>query len=102
MFKIFKKKIFTIIFWISLALFYAYVVGVDNDKISELKQREREIKSEIAALRVELERLEDYYEMSKTPEFIERLAREKLGMVRKDEIIYYIRHNAGVQGDEGE
>ncbi len=77
-------------------------MGVDNDKISELKQREREIKSEIAALRVELERLEDYYEMSKTPEFIERLAREKLGMVRKDEIIYYIRHNAGVQGDEGE
>lgn len=94
MLRIFKKKLFTIIFLAALSLFYVYVVGTDKDKLTELKQREREIKSEISALRVELGRLEDYYELSKTPEFIERMAREKLGMVKKDEIIYYIRHSA--------
>lgn len=86
-----------------LGAFYAYKVGQDKDMIAQMRMREAEIKKEISSLRVELSRLEDYYEMSKTVEFIERMAREKLGMVKKNEIIYYIRyHNDFPKGENNE
>lgn len=87
-----KKYIPTLVILALLGVFYAYNVGQDKEMIAKMKMREAEIKKEISTLRMELNRLEDYYEMSKTREFIERMAREKLGMVKKNEIIYYIKY----------
>lgn len=87
-----KKRVVGLAILVALVAIYSYKLGQDFDKVAEMSQRERELKQEIASLRVELGRLEDYYEMSKTPEFVERMAREKLGMVKRNEIIYYIQH----------
>ncbi|MDO4754119.1 MAG: septum formation initiator family protein [Bacillota bacterium] len=86
-----------------IGIFYAYNIGRDKDMIAKMKMREAEIKKEISSLRLELNRLEDYYEMSKTKEFVERMAREKLGMVKKNEVIYYIKYNKNLpEGVENE
>lgn len=87
-----KKRIVTLAAIIAIVAFYGYRIGVDSDKVAEMQLREKELKQQISEKKVELGRLEDYDEMSRTPEFVERMAREKLGMVKKNEIIYYIQH----------
>lgn len=64
-------------------------------KRSELKTEEKEYSKQIAELEKEkkeatkrAEELKDYKEYVKTDEYIEEVAREKLGLVYKDEIIF--------------
>lgn len=98
-----KKYIPLLVILVLFGVFYAYNIGQDKDMIAKMKMREAEIKKEISTLRMELNRLDDYYEMSKTKEFVERMAREKLGMVKKNEVIYYIKYHKSLpEGIENE
>lgn len=88
---IIKANRFTIILLAIFALYYFYHQNETQRKIADMKSREIHLSEKLSELNKEVQRLEDYYELSQTPEFIERLAREKLKMVRPDEVIYYIK-----------
>ncbi len=88
--KFIRRKLPKIILILLLSSIFLYEMNSEAHKISAMHDRKDEIKEEIEVLEMELSRLEDYYALLNTPEFAERNAREKLGMVRTNEIIYYI------------
>lgn len=89
-----KKRIgrFTVFGVIVLSLVLCATLAY---KRSELKGQEKEYSRQIAELEKEkkeaekrVEELKEYKEYVKTDEYIEEVAREKLGLVYKDEIIF--------------
>ncbi len=85
-----RRKLPKIILILLLSSLFLYEMNAEGHKISAMNDRKNEIKEEIEVLEMELSRLEDYYALLNTTDFAERNAREKLGMVRTNEIIYYI------------
>lgn len=58
----------------------------------ELKRSYVELQSKVSALEEENERLaEEIYLLKNDPSYIERIAREELGMVKPGEVIFYVR-----------
>lgn len=90
MWNFFKRNFFTIILIALVLVFYFYQSNINSAKIAEMKEREKILQEQVNAMELEIQKLQDYYEFSQTPEFIERLAREKLKMVKPNEIIYFI------------
>jgi cell division protein FtsB len=60
-------------------------------KLKEYKNVQKDLKLEIESLERDVNRLNDEYAYSQTPEAIEKIAREKLKMVKPNEIIYLIK-----------
>lgn len=77
--------ILSVIFCVSLSV--TYLVRYNN--IRSLLQREAELQERIEALERENRHLKENLEVLSTPEGIERLARERLGLVRPDELVIY-------------
>lgn len=61
---------------------YQYAKSLEED-VATLQEKNRQLEHEISLLR------ED-------PDYIERIARERLGMVRKDEIVYQFQESRPV------
>ena len=89
-----RKRIgrFTVTGIIILAM---VICGTMAYKYSELKTQEKEYSRQLAGLKKEkkeadkrAEELKEYEEYVKTDEYVEEVAREKLGLVYKDEIIF--------------
>lgn len=59
----------------------------------KLLTEEAEFLMEIESLNEEIERLESRLENNQDPQAIEKIAREKLKMVKPNEIIYIIQEN---------
>lgn len=59
----------------------------------KLLQEESDYQAKIESLNEEIERLESKLESSQDPHAIEKIAREKLKMVKPNEIIYIIQEN---------
>ncbi len=70
-----------------VALSVTYLVRYNN--IRNLLQREAELRERIESLERENRMLKQNLETLSTPEGIERLARERLGLVRPDELVIY-------------
>ena len=71
------------------------ICGTMAYKYSVLKTQEKEYSRQLAGLKKEkkeadkrAEELKEYEEYVKTDEYVEEVAREKLGLVYKDEIIF--------------
>ncbi len=77
--------ILSIIFCVSLSLIYTF----RYKDISNLLQQEAEQRERIEALERENRMLKENLEMLSTPEGIERLARERLGLVKPEEVVVY-------------
>lgn len=60
-------------------------------KLAELNREELNHKTQMEALKKEISSLEQEIMKSQSSEFIEQMAKEKLKMVKNDEIIYYIK-----------
>lgn len=73
---------------VAVGLYHAWMGHL---KLKEYAEAEAVLRAEIEALERDVRRLEDMYAYAQTPEAIERLAREKLKMVKPNEIIYLIR-----------
>ena len=58
-----------------------------GNRVAEYEARESELNEKIAEQQSESERLQSESEYVKTIEYIEQIARQKLGMVKEDEII---------------
>jgi cell division protein FtsL len=87
----FRRNKFLVLFLIMIIGYYGYSTVQTNKKLVEYRTAQAELKTEIESLESELEQLNDTYEYTQTPEAIERIAREKLKMVKPNEIIYLIR-----------
>lgn len=70
-----------------MALSITYLVRYNN--IRGLLQREAELKEKIEALERENRHLKQNLDTLSTPEGIERLARERLGLVKPEELVIY-------------
>ena len=69
------------------ALSITYLVRYNN--IAALESRERELKTRIEELERDNRQLKASLETYSTPEGIERLARERLGLVKPEELVIY-------------
>lgn len=77
--------IVSVVFCIALSI--TYLVRYNN--ISALLNREAELKEKIQNLERENRQLKQNIATLETPEGIERLARERLGLVRPEELVVY-------------
>lgn len=77
--------ILSVVFCVALSI--TYLVRYNN--IRNLLQREAELKEKIEALERENRHLKQNLDMLSTPEGIERLARERLGLVKPEELVIY-------------
>lgn len=60
-------------------------------KIQELRQKNRDLEDNIKKLQVEnLKFSQERERLEKDPEYLERLGREKLGIVKKGEVVYRV------------
>lgn len=84
MLKIVKQTSFLVFAGIFLVIFFPGFAGIQElrQKNKELEVNIKKLEAENIALRQEKEKLE------KDPEYLERVAREKLGIVKKGEIVY--------------
>jgi len=94
--KFFRRNRVTILIILIILGYYAYNMYQTDLKLKEYKATQLDLKSEIESLERDINRLVDEYAYSQTPEAVEKIAREKLKMVKPNEIIYLIK------GDESE
>ncbi len=81
-----------LVFLVVVSVFYCYFYWqTTQEKLDAYLLTQEHLKEEIETLEGEIERLNDVYAYSQTEESIERIAREKLKMVKPNEIIYWIR-----------
>lgn len=65
------------------------VIFKTQREYAHLQERQRELEANLAHLRLQHDQREAYLRlMLSDPEFIERVARERLGLVRPDETIF--------------
>lgn len=92
--KFFKRNRVTILIILIILGYYAYNMYQTDLKLKEYKEAQVELRSEIESLERDINRLADEYAYSQTPEAVEKIAREKLKMVKPNEIIYLIKGEA--------
>lgn len=76
--------IVSVVFCVSLSIIYLSRYSL----IRNLQNREEELKTKIQTLERDNRRLKQDLQNLSTPEGIERLARERLGLVRPDETVF--------------
>ena len=78
-----------------LVLIVFAVVGVNQyEKQLSYKNQIDELKIEISQAKSRSEELKSQSEYKESDEYLEKLARERLGMVKPNEIIYYDKGNS--------
>lgn len=84
-------------FYMILLVIGLYVVWIfvsQQMKLHELTEQEAAYKKRVEVLKQEVARREEEVKNGNTPEFIEKVAREQLKMVKPNEIIYIDMHKA--------
>lgn len=97
--KFIKRNRFVFLTMTFLCAYFFYNYHITSAKMDELRATRASLETEIGTLEDEVARLKDAYDYVQTEEAIERQAREKLKMVKSNEIIYYIR-DSGVPEEE--
>ena len=73
----------------TFALFVLILFLPSYTKLQDLKQRQKDLEKKIVALEEENQRLQEYKEkLANNPFYLEKVAREKMGVARDGEIIY--------------
>lgn len=89
--KFLRRNWLTIVLVIIVFGYFVYNTLHTEQKLKEYEQVKATLYSDIEKLEREVARLADEYAYSQTPEAIEKIAREKLKMVKPNEIIYLIK-----------
>ena len=71
-----------------LILFFGSLILQTYREYNNFKVRELRIEEELAQARKELEYKEMYLNLMEDPDFLERVARERLGYARPDELLF--------------
>lgn len=83
-----------IIFILALAFISFKKINSDiKEEISLLNQKIEDKNSDIENIKVDIKDLKSDYDMRNSDEFKEKIARERLGMVKKDEYVYKDENN---------
>ncbi len=99
--KFLKRNRMILICMVFLGIYFIYNMHTSNQKLEALNALKLELESEIRTLENDIVKLNDAYEYVQTPDAVERSAREKLKMVRANEIIFLIRGFEGKsEGDD--
>ena len=89
--KFLKRNIMLIVIMIIFFIYFVYTMYTTNEKLNEYRKIQNDLNQEIANLESNLNRLHNELEYAQTTEAIEKIAREKLKMVKPNEIIYMIK-----------
>ncbi len=84
-----SSKIFLFLLLAEIAFFSIWWVKINND-IARVNAQVENVKEEIKRLKEENQRLLEMQGKANNPFFREKMAREKLGLARKGEIVYRI------------
>jgi len=79
-----------LIFLMAFSVYMAVILVRQEFKYRELMAESDAYHKEIQALNETVDELKEMIQEISTPEYIERMARERLQMVKPDEIIYVI------------
>ncbi|HAS73956.1 MAG TPA: hypothetical protein DCS67_07410 [Clostridiales bacterium UBA8960] len=90
--KFIKRNWLIIIIILIVGGYYTFNMIKTEQKLAEYHAIQEALKAEIESLEREINRLVDEYAYSQTPDAIEKIAREKLKMVKPNEIIYLIKN----------
>lgn len=82
------------------SIFIVPMYNEQEKKFSELREEKMRYEKELKEVQAELNRLEKELKSVDTPEVKEKMAREKLGMVKKDEIQYSIKKDKTLEFKE--
>ena len=86
MLKIVKQSSFLIVVGILLVVFFPGYA-----KIQELRQKNKDLEENAKRLQAENIKLSEEKErLEKDPEYLERVARQKLGIIKKGEVVYKV------------
>lgn len=85
-----KKRKFRLrnILFILFAFYIVYTIGAQQIKLWDLAKQESELKVRLDECKSEKKDLEEKVRLLHTDSYIEKLARDELGLVKSDEIIY--------------
>lgn len=84
---IFKKKFFAIVFC-AVAVYCCVAFVFQQVELSKINEERKAIQLQIASQKLKMQELEYLLRYSDTYEYIEKIAREKLGWVRQGETKY--------------
>lgn len=88
--KFLRKNKYILIALIALTVYMGYILVRQEAKYRELVAERDAYNAQIETLRETIGQLSEQIEEISTPEYIEKMAREKLQMVKPDEIIYIL------------
>ncbi|MFT9494023.1 FtsB family cell division protein [Anaerosolibacter sp.] len=77
-----------------VGLYVAWVFVDQQIRLHALTEQEEVYKSKVEQLKQEIARREEEVKNANTPEFIEKVAREQLKMIKPNEIIYIDMHKS--------
>ena len=84
-----KKKVSVPAVAVSLVTVFLLAKGVmQQPKITENKEKIEELNSQIAQQEQKIDNLEELKSKVNTDEYIEKVAREKLGLIKENEILF--------------
>lgn len=98
--KFIKRNKFVLLTMIVLAAYFVVNYQSSTVKLKELQNARLALEKEIQTLEDDVARLNDAYAYVQTEEAIEQQAREKLKMVKNNEIIYLIRETVAPTTEE--
>lgn len=88
------------IFLIALALYIGYTLVYQHMAIRQARSDEAVVREQIRKLQEENERINAQIEMMQSDQYIEKLAREKLGLVKPGEVMFVdVNHDRGNSGN---
>lgn len=89
--KFFKRNKIAIFFFGVLFVYLSVTIISQEKNLRDLRQEQKELQAIVNNLKEEKKKMEKKVEESSELEFIEKTAREKLKMVKPNEIIYIIQ-----------
>lgn len=91
-----KRRKFLLLFFIAFIIsYFGYTLFQQQREIIALEKQKSAFQEEIQRAENELERLNEIIELGESDEYIEKMAREQLNMVKQDEIIIKDLSNIG-------
>ncbi|WP_372995149.1 FtsB family cell division protein [Lutispora sp.] len=97
-----KKKIIWTNFFVFIFILYAiFTIGSQQITIYKLKKSQEQISGKIETAKQENQRLQDMLKDTSSKEYIEKMAREQLGLVKADEKVYVDQSLSDVNLHEG-
>ncbi len=88
-----KRNRVVVLFAVAFLIYVGFTFVRQEVKLRQLRAEEAACQAKIVLLKEDVDELENELENASSPETIERIAREKLKMVKPNEIIYIIQED---------